>query len=591
MKKYLIQILILFLILPIVIYGEYMKDNEIYESLKPFLQELQGVKELYIGSSITINNNIQPLENDTVTIKEIEMLEQNNGDLVSILMDGKVSNVMVRNDGKKLILEIENSIREIPVSIMPFENDTISEIESFDKDGVTIIEFKLKKNTHIETMLTNDRSEIIIQFYGKPIEIIVAGTDDLGDYLVLNNLKSTEVNFNLDHNAKKLKIKIPHNYLKEQQEWLNFNGEYIDKIKINNAIGGLEIDIDLSEVNFNYVFEEKQQALFIRFQKIPEDIGEAFFGEIILGDAFMGQADLIFDSKLENIEKTKQINLIKKPLMIDKASNSLLLAQYNTEKLQIIDNYREREIILDLGANYSSIYKTAKLKINSNNIREIEIVNADTTKLIIKSDHICTYNRSEIDNGLKIEVVRPKEKFNKILMLDIGHGGKDPGSIGNGLIEKELNMMQTLAIKDFIEKNSDIKVYMTREDDQTLTLTYRTDLANEIGVDLFLSVHNNSHTKDTPTGSEVFYFPKEFDTSSKILAENMIEKIVAYTGMFNRGAKPSEKLVVLRTSQMPSLLVEGGFLSNEEDAKRLMQDEFTINYAKAIAETIIDFLN
>ncbi|WP_305767546.1 N-acetylmuramoyl-L-alanine amidase [Candidatus Epulonipiscium viviparus] len=283
------------------------------------------------------------------------------------------------------------------------------------------------------------------------------------------------------------------------------------------------------------------------------------------------------------------INKSTKPLIIDKESNMLLLTQYNKSIIEIIDNYKEREIIIDLGADYSAAYASTKLQVNSDNIREIEILNDKTTQLIIKSNQICAYNQTETASGLNLEIVRPEEKYAKILVLDIGHGGNDPGTLGNGLIEKELNTEHAFAIKDFIETNSDIKIYMTRELDETLALTYRTDLANEIGAHLFVSVHNNSHTSDIPNGSEVFYFPSEDDTTSKLMAEAMIEKIVEYTGMFNRGAKPSSKLIVLKTSQMPSLLIEGGFLSNIDDAKKLGQSEFTTSYSKAVAETIIEF--
>ncbi len=278
------MVLAIFSLLPITTNGMNITYNDSgnYNTLGEFLQNLHGAKEFYIGSDITIKNNIEPNKSDRAIVRAIEMLEQNNGDLVSVLIDGEVSDVTTRSEDNRLILEIKNSTRLLAQTIMPFKNDTIELIESSDNDGVTTIAFTLKREAHVETIISDNRDEIIVQFYGKPIDAIVAGTDSAGDYLVLNGIKSTEVNLNIYDEAEKLRIKVPHNYLDTKQRWANFKGDYINTIKVDNAMGGLEIEVDLKKTNFNYQFEETEGALFIRFQKVQEEIGEAFFGEIPL---------------------------------------------------------------------------------------------------------------------------------------------------------------------------------------------------------------------------------------------------------------------------------------------------------------------
>ncbi|ONI44099.1 hypothetical protein AN641_08295 [Candidatus Epulonipiscioides gigas] len=564
MKKYFIIILTMFY-LPLLTYGMHITYDNLTSDyqLGQFLQNLQGAKEFYIGSNITINNNIEPIRGDTTIIRGIEMLEQNNGDLVSIITEGPISDVVARSEGNKLILEIMNSTRMLAQCIRPFQNDTIEVIESSDQNGITTIEFTLKKEAHVETIIDDSRQEIIVQFYGKPIDAIVAGTDDIGDYIVLHDLKSTEVNVNLDTTSSCLNIKVPHNYLAGEEQWTHFNGQYIDEINVFNGLNGLEIDIDLKEINFVYDFEEKDGALFIRLED----------NKPIIDDIF----EISVETPLE------------KKWNVDKDLNILTLNKYNMDDIKITDNYRAREIIIDLGADYSDIYQAQEIQVNNQNIREIEIIHEPTTQFIIKENMICSYELEETDDGLNIHIVRPKNKYEHIIVLDIGHGGTDSGAVANDLVEKDINAIQAFAIKEQIEQSSDIKVYMTREQDETLSLTTRSELANEIEADLFISVHNNKYSNTDINGSEIFYFPNETDLTGKLLAENMIQKIVDYTGMLNRGAKAAPKLVVLRTSNMPALLLEGGFLSNTNDAKKLVQDKFTQDYALAVTETIIEF--
>ncbi|OON90752.1 MAG: hypothetical protein ATN34_00175 [Epulopiscium sp. Nele67-Bin002] len=284
-------------------------------------------------------------------------------------------------------------------------------------------------------------------------------------------------------------------------------------------------------------------------------------------------------------------------LSYDNWSNSLtfnLAGEINTSKITVIDDYREKMITIDLGGDYSHLYPSTMKTISDDDaVSSIETVTTNgTTKFIITENTIYTYDMTTIDNNVKITLLRPQEKYDKIVMLDSGHGGIDSGAINDaGLMEKDVNMTQTLEIKRLLEAESDIKVYMTREDDVYSTLNERTALANEIEADLFISIHNNASEYSSAHGAEVFYFPNDYDVTGQQLAEEMLERIVNYTGMYDRGAKEATTYIVLKTSAMPALLVEAGFLTNSSDAAKLATSSFTQTYARAVVETIIDFFN
>ena len=212
-----------------------------------------------------------------------------------------------------------------------------------------------------------------------------------------------------------------------------------------------------------------------------------------------------------------------------------------------------------------------------------------TTKIILDETTIHAARLVENENTISIEIAKPKEIYSKVLILDIGHGGTDSGAVGNGVQEKVINFNQAMAIKAKLEAQTDIKVYMTREDDSSLTLAYRTELANEIDGDIFISVHNNSvPSSTTVSGTEVWYYPNTLSTQ---MATIMQRYLVNAVGTVSRGAKSSTGLYVLRTSNMPAILLEGGFISNPTEAARLNSSDFTQKYAQGAVDAIVEIFN
>ncbi|WP_165445350.1 N-acetylmuramoyl-L-alanine amidase family protein [Bacilliculturomica massiliensis] len=188
----------------------------------------------------------------------------------------------------------------------------------------------------------------------------------------------------------------------------------------------------------------------------------------------------------------------------------------------------------------------------------------------------------------------------KLIVIDPGHGGSDPGSQGkdsSGNVlqnEKDLNLTIALRLNELLQA-AGAKTYMLRSDDSTMALYDRPAKANELGADLYVAVHNNSNESSTPNGTEVHYYNKNMDRDygyvSKDIADSVHQEIIATIGLKDRGVKSSPSLAVLNRSVMPAIIIEGAFLSNPTELVYMMTDQFKEAYAVGAARGIIKGLN
>ena len=172
------------------------------------------------------------------------------------------------------------------------------------------------------------------------------------------------------------------------------------------------------------------------------------------------------------------------------------------------------------------------------------------------------------------------------IMLDAGHGGTDPGAVYNDRREKDDTLELTLAIGQILQDNG-VDVVYSRATDVYLSPYQRAMLANESGVDFFISIHRNSFpTENTASGVESLVYDK---TGIKYELAQEIDEQLETIGFIDLGVKARPNLVVLRRTKMPAVLVEVGFINSDVD-NQLFDDNFQA-IAQAIAEAILDVLN
>lgn len=184
-----------------------------------------------------------------------------------------------------------------------------------------------------------------------------------------------------------------------------------------------------------------------------------------------------------------------------------------------------------------------------------------------------------------------------LVVLDPGHGGRDPGTSNNGYEEKTLVLSTCLLLRDALERCG-CRVIMTRQTDTlpdpngTIAedLTYRATLANTAHADLFVAWHVDSATNADVNGVAIWIYPAARGTTTDTWAQKIVDHIAAASGQKNRGVYLGD-FAVLRETTMPAVLVEAGFLTNVNEAKQLAAANFQRQQAEGAARGICSIFN
>ena len=182
---------------------------------------------------------------------------------------------------------------------------------------------------------------------------------------------------------------------------------------------------------------------------------------------------------------------------------------------------------------------------------------------------------------------------NKVIVIDAGHGGFDPGAIGvTGTLEKDISLAIALKTQELFEKNGTTTI-MTRVDDSDLGDSKKEDMKTRREIrdinegELFISIHLNSFPQDKYSGAQVFY-PK--DEKSKLLGECIQKKLKEVVdGTNERVAKELNDVYMLKNIKIPSVIVECGFLSNSEEEKKLQEEDYQRKIAWAIYLGVLEY--
>lgn len=173
------------------------------------------------------------------------------------------------------------------------------------------------------------------------------------------------------------------------------------------------------------------------------------------------------------------------------------------------------------------------------------------------------------------------------ILLDYGHGGSDPGAIGvDNLKEKDIVKEIGKRVKYHLERHQQT-VIESRLNDETVSLTERSNKANSNNVDLCVSIHANYFTNSSAQGVEIYYY--KTSARGQQLANSVLNEIIKaklYTK--NRGLK-TDNLHMTRETKMPSILVELGFISNVTDKDLIVNNKE--NFAIAIAKGILNYFD
>lgn len=226
----------------------------------------------------------------------------------------------------------------------------------------------------------------------------------------------------------------------------------------------------------------------------------------------------------------------------------------------------------------------------------------------------------------------PDDRTRPLVVIDPGHGGKDPGASGFGLKEKDVVLGLAKALRDRLVAEGGIRVALTREDDRFLVLGERPEIARRMGADLFISIHADSAGEvEGVRGASIYTLSEQAssqaaarfaerenaadrvngvviaDQSSAVgtilieLAQRRVQENSAeFSGLivregadalaFHPQARRSAALAVLRAPDVPAVLFESGFITNPDEALRLTSEEGKARFAESMARAIRIFL-
>lgn len=182
----------------------------------------------------------------------------------------------------------------------------------------------------------------------------------------------------------------------------------------------------------------------------------------------------------------------------------------------------------------------------------------------------------------------------KIILIDAGHGGWDPGKVGrNNTLEKDINLAIAEKLQMMLEQGG-AYIVTTRAEDTALSndkrqdLNARKDMAYNYKVDILVSIHQNSYPKASIKGAQVFYFDNS--EKSKLLADSIQNQIVSFLDPNNkRGSKANGNYYLLKKTSVPAVIVECGFLTNDYEREKLLEDEYQERVAWSIYMGIVNY--
>lgn len=245
-----------------------------------------------------------------------------------------------------------------------------------------------------------------------------------------------------------------------------------------------------------------------------------------------------------------------------------------------------------IGKDYFSQYP---IRGNADNIIDVTYMSEDLIGVIeLVMDDVVEVQMTSEDEFIYFDFVDPHQVYDKVVVVDAGHGGNVPGATKMGVFEKDLDLQIVLELKKLFDRcDKNIGVYYTRTDDSNPSFASRVGLANDSGADVFLSIHNNSTASgrmSSISGTEVMYEGGDSTGESKKFASICLDNLIQALGSKSKGTVVGDEVYIIRMSNVPVALVEVGFMTNAEELEKLQNTEYQKKTAKALYDAVIEYI-
>jgi len=257
----------------------------------------------------------------------------------------------------------------------------------------------------------------------------------------------------------------------------------------------------------------------------------------------------------------------------------------------------DSKIVFNDADNTVTIYpKNDQVYVNNNYLSPLGRTKKINDMLHVRSNLEQQIRSALINKPPLPQITKPVEKAplprrpvvsGRTIVIDAGHGGKDPGATSSyGYEEKTVNLDVALQIAQTL-RDKGYKIIMTRNNDEFIELEERADIANRNKADIFVGIHSDSSAKSSTNGFTV-YVERSGSSASTSLA-NAIDRRMAQTGISSNGVRKADYRVLTHTG-CPAVLIELGYLSNNWEARQLKNRDTQRQLAQAITEGITDYI-
>lgn len=444
------------------------------------------------------------------------------------------------------------------------DNPLISEVRSSpkeDKDGKNVLRvvFDLINSEDVyDLSISADRRTLELSMETIELQRLELNQNELGDYILLTCSVAPEINSFRLNNPNRIVFDLPNTKTLINDKAIdNVLGQYVTNLRTSPFEKNTTRVVVDTDGQPDYTIKKiDSQTIHIQFTK-------------------PGYNNMKYDDQGNN-----------PVIVLENAVNKI-----NLEAITYEDKYMDRQYIINLPGNYENIFGSGVMYVGDSKIKDIEIRknSKGNTSIIINENSIYVFRLEADKDNIFIKGYKPKEIYSKIIVVDFGHGGTDPGAVANGYKEKDINLAMGMYLKEYLDADSNIKVYYSRITDIFIPLQGRTDLANDVEADFVISLHNNAFNPES-NGTETIYF-KDADRpglNSIELAEILQKHILKAAGLKNRGIKADNGLFILRNSKMPAAIVEVGFVTSKIDIVKITDKNIQKNVAKAIYDSIIE---
>lgn len=288
---------------------------------------------------------------------------------------------------------------------------------------------------------------------------------------------------------------------------------------------------------------------------------------------------IYFDFQNTIIRNKLNLNVNKNKIQTVRAAQNTVKPTYVSRVVFDMEDFVNYSVYVSKSKKIITItFNSAKVQSDIN--KEVK----QETKEEIKEE-VTVPEKVEVTSRGSID--REVKKDKKVIVIDAGHGGKDPGAVFSSVYEKSLNLDIAKRLRKLLEAKG-YEVIMTRTTDVFLELADRANIANKNNADLFISIHNNSMPSGYSGVMTLYSARDEKQTfSSKNLADTIQENMLKSLGTKNIGARERDNLVVLNKTTMPAVIVEVGCMSDSAELKKLKKATFRQKAAQGIYNAII----